>query len=700
MADLQIVFKGSDEARAAVSSVKEGLGEVGEKADQAKEKGSGFFSGMLQSAGGFLAANVIGSITSQFSSFIGNALGDARQAIQLTAQTENVIKSTGGAAGVSAQHVADFAASLSDAAGQSLFGDDKYQEATNLLLTFKNIKGETLDLATTLTGDLAQALGGDPADQAMMLGKALDNPTKGMTALGKAGLTFTEEQKAQIEAMQAAGDMAGAQAIIIAELNSQVGGSAAAAAAANGGMAQLTGQLGEMGESIGAALLPVINQFVSFALTNLIPALQSAGETLSTLIGTFSTAEGAVGALGLDLDTLTGTWNSMAATVQGAVAALTPIVMGVFGAIQGAITEHGDAIRANLGAAWATAQATVASVLEAIGSVVQTVLGVVTAFVSKHGDDIKAFLGTTWETISQIIKLAMDLIQATIVPIFTSIAGFIGEHSDQITALLEGAWAIIKATIGTVLTVIKGLLTAALQVIKGDWSGAWETVKTMLATVWENIKTIVTAAIGIVKTVLALAWDAIKEKVTTVWDGIKTAVSTAWEGLKTTVSTKVGEVVGLITGMPAKLAGIGEAMVQMVWDGLIKKFDEMIAYARKKLQELADLLPHSEPKDTSSPLYGLGKTGEAIVKMIQGGINKSPSLALNAAPVTSAGVFGRGGGGGAGVSGGGGDGGSARITIDDSGAESWLRKLIRVEADSRLDDRTRGGELRIRTGGR
>ena len=85
--------------------------------------------------------------------------------------------------------------------------------------------------------DLAQAMGGAPKDAAIQLGKALNDPIKGISALTRIGVTFTDEQKAQIKTMQEAGDMAGAQGVILAELNKEFGGSAQAAADADGGWA-------------------------------------------------------------------------------------------------------------------------------------------------------------------------------------------------------------------------------------------------------------------------------------------------------------------------------------------------------------------------------------------------------------------------------------------------------------------------------
>ena len=199
--------------------------------------GLGSLGGALGNVGMIAGGAALAGVAALGAAIVGGAK-DALDARALYASTAQTIETMGNAAGRSADDVVALASSLSDAAGMSLFGDDQIQSAENLLLTFGEIKGETFDLATALTVDLAQALGGEPRDQAMMLGKALNDPIHGMTALGKAGLTFTEQQKEQIKVLQESGDMAGAQAIIIAELNKQVGGQAQAAAKAAGGMVQ------------------------------------------------------------------------------------------------------------------------------------------------------------------------------------------------------------------------------------------------------------------------------------------------------------------------------------------------------------------------------------------------------------------------------------------------------------------------------
>ena len=240
--------------------------------------GLGSIGGALGNVGMIAGGAALAGVAALGAAIVGGAK-DALDARALYASTAQTIETMGNAAGRSADDVVALASSLSDAAGMSLFGDDQIQSAENLLLTFGEIKGETFDLATALTVDLAQALGGEPRDQAMMLGKALNDPIHGMTALGKAGLTFTEQQKEQIKVLQESGDMAGAQAIIIAELNKQVGGQAQAAAKAAGGMVQFQASMGETFETIGAELLPILDELGAWLSS---PEVQEAIKTFST----------------------------------------------------------------------------------------------------------------------------------------------------------------------------------------------------------------------------------------------------------------------------------------------------------------------------------------------------------------------------------------------------------------------------------
>ena len=72
------------------------------------------------------------------------------------------------------------------------------------LLTFRELAktaaavGGNFDRATSAAVDLAAAGFGSAEQNATQLGKALNNPIKGITALARAGVTFTEQEKDKI----------------------------------------------------------------------------------------------------------------------------------------------------------------------------------------------------------------------------------------------------------------------------------------------------------------------------------------------------------------------------------------------------------------------------------------------------------------------------------------------------------------------
>jgi hypothetical protein len=141
--------------------------------------------------------------------------------------------------------------------------DEAIQSGQNLLLTFTEVQNragkgnDIFNQTTKVMTDMSAALGQDTKASAMQLGKALNDPVKGVTALQRVGVTFTKQQKKQIEQMQKHGDVAGAQGVILKELNKEFGGSAEAQATASG---KLKNTIGNLEETIGGGLAPVVDK--------------------------------------------------------------------------------------------------------------------------------------------------------------------------------------------------------------------------------------------------------------------------------------------------------------------------------------------------------------------------------------------------------------------------------------------------------
>ena len=180
------------------------------------------------------------------------------------AQTNARLKSTGAVANVTAKDVVK----LSDAiAGKTGLDDDSIHSMENMLLTFTNIRNEVgknndvFNQATRVTADLSVAFEKDLSSSAIMVGKALNDPIKGITALGKAGVQFTAGQKKTITALVESGRILDAQKLIIKELNTQVGGSAEAYGKTLPGQLSIAKQaFEEISRSLVAKFLPSVTR--------------------------------------------------------------------------------------------------------------------------------------------------------------------------------------------------------------------------------------------------------------------------------------------------------------------------------------------------------------------------------------------------------------------------------------------------------
>jgi len=142
------------------------------------------------------------------------------------------------------------------------------------LLTFKELAvtadevGGAFDRATVAAVDLAAAGFGEASQNATQLGKALNDPIKGLTALARSGVTFTAQEKEKIKALVESGKMLEAQDTLLKAIETQVGGTAAATVTDTFkiGMA-----FGHVRDVIGTLLLPIFERFANFMVNTVVP---------------------------------------------------------------------------------------------------------------------------------------------------------------------------------------------------------------------------------------------------------------------------------------------------------------------------------------------------------------------------------------------------------------------------------------------
>jgi hypothetical protein len=140
--------------------------------------------------------------------------------------------------------------------------DELITKGTTLLATFGNIRdevGQNNDIFTQanelMVDYAAQFTSGNMESAATQLGKALDNPIKGMSALARVGVSFTDKQTKMIEALVKSNDLLGAQKVIIEAVRPQVEGAAKSNATWTD---KLNVAWTNFTEFIGEKLLPII----------------------------------------------------------------------------------------------------------------------------------------------------------------------------------------------------------------------------------------------------------------------------------------------------------------------------------------------------------------------------------------------------------------------------------------------------------
>jgi hypothetical protein len=186
----------------------------------------GAFGHTVSTALGVGLERAVSSGVGALVSGLREGIGGAQELEAQQKQTEAAIKSTGGAAGLQADDIRKLAEKYE---GLNATIDDKViQSAENMLLTFTNVDKKAFQPALQAALDMNTRFGGgEEGLQSTMVqvGKALQDPIRGVTALRRVGVQLNDEQLKQVKTLVKHNDLYGAQKIILGELNKEFGGS-------------------------------------------------------------------------------------------------------------------------------------------------------------------------------------------------------------------------------------------------------------------------------------------------------------------------------------------------------------------------------------------------------------------------------------------------------------------------------------------
>lgn len=437
------------------------------------------------------------------------ALDAAYEAQKVSAQTDAIVKATGKAAGLTGKQVQQLADALSFKTGVD---DEAIQSSMNMLLTFKQVRNEAgkgnqiFTRASAAMMDLGNVFGSTES-AAMQLGKALSDPVKGIGSLRRAGVNFTKAQQDQIKALVESGDLLGAQKIILAEVESQVGGTAAATATS---AARMKVAFENLQERVGKLLLPAFEGLARAIVEKVIPAIEDIvdkyGPPLARFFSGLFTKAQKVGAVIADnlfpILKKVGSW----------MADNTKVVATFFAVVAGA------AVLASLAALAAAIAGLFNPLTLIIGAVALAAAGFVYAY--QH-----------FETFRNVVDGVARFITGTVIPAVVTAFGWLGS---QITAFANGVrsrWDDIRAATQNVFDFVRGFIQGVLSVLQYLWDVFGGTIVASVRRAWDAISNIVAGAFGIVRGLFDVFLGLLSGHWSRVWDGLKSAVWGALQGV-------------------------------------------------------------------------------------------------------------------------------------------------------------------------
>ena len=456
---------------------------------------------------------------------VAKVAADLGRIEKIEAQTSSAIKSTGGAANVTAAHVAALAGKLE---GLTSVEAESIQEGQNLLLTFKGIRNEAgagnkiFDRATQAMVDLNAKGFGPLPGISKMLGRALNDPTKGMTALTRAGVTFTKQQETQIKALDKSGDSLGAQKIMLREIESQVGGSGRALGETlPGKLAIAQHKFGEFAESVVANLLPAFERVIGFAL-RLADGFNALPAPLKNTIATVTVAAVALGGLALVFGPVI--------KGLGAVGAASTFMATKFAASAVGVRLASIVMRTSLLAAFGVIGVAIAAAIAAA------------VLLYKNWDTVVAGLGAAWDWMKGAAGDAFAWVKGAVTDSWNTIRSVTSAVWSAISSALSTVWGAIRSTVSTVWNAIRSTIESVWSAIRSATSAVWSAIRSALSAVWDSIRAAMSSAWNALVGVAEAGWNAIRSTTSAIWAAIRAALSTVWGAIRSAASTAWGAV--------------------------------------------------------------------------------------------------------------------------------------------------------------
>ncbi|KKT72757.1 MAG: TMP repeat protein [Candidatus Collierbacteria bacterium GW2011_GWB1_44_6] len=424
---------------------------------------------------------------------------------------------------------------LEVASASSKLGFD--DEATALSVAKLYQRTGDLNQAISLNAlamDLSRAKSIDLADASNMVGLVLSGNSR---VLKQYGIDI----KDSLSPAEALKDLQGKLA----------GQSEAFAGTFSGQMAVFNENFTNLRETIGASLMPILNQFLQ-KVTGVITKIQEWGNAHPALFDKIIKVVAVVGGLMLVLGPLLvmlpgisiaiGVLGGLFTFLAGPVG-LIILAIGALIAVGYLLITHWDQVKAYASSVWESVYSTISGVITRVRDFV---VGVLTS--------IRDFFVSIWNGILNVINVVFGAIATAIKYWLAFSFGLIILFLDTFLPGWQEKLQAIYQTAVEVFTAIGNFFVATWEWIQMAWQSGVDFISNLWTTVWTAISNFIMPIVGAVQEKISAMWAFLKDLFTkaskpltdawnTLWDGIKGVASSAWEGIKDVVKSGINWII-------------------------------------------------------------------------------------------------------------------------------------------------------------
>lgn len=486
-------------------------------------------------------------------------------------------------------------------ANEQLFATDEnvIMSTQAKLLTFKELAGSAgdvggaFDRATAAAIDLAAAGFGSAESNAVQLGKALNDPIKGITALNRSGVTFTEVEREKIKALTESGQMLEAQDMILAAIEKQVGGTAAATADAS---VQMALAFGEIKESVGAALLPafqtvtgalipliqdLLPKLKAFLDDNIAPALQRVADGFAALVGRIREGE------------------SIGKVIGSMFAGIGDFFTG--GGFEAAF-ERMATIREKI----------IVAILEAIPGIIEGLIAMLPKIISFIVDTLLPTMVSNFllifNSLADIFQQVMPQLIDALVELVPMVVRAI---ADLLPVIIRTLLGMLPTLLSTAIVLFNSLVDAVVEILPMLIETIGDLLPEILKSVLEMLPAILDGAIKLFTALVAALPIILPPLITAIIDLLPKIITALVSMLPLLIDGAVSLFIGIVEALPLIIPDLIKAttgLTPIIVKALIDAIPQLVRAGIDLLGGLAKGLLDNAPRIIGSAIASVGST--------------------------------------------------------------------------------------------